>query len=114
MAKEYIDREAVIDSMENAEFEIDCEENPDPVAWISSVIDVMLDCVCNEPAADVAPVVHGRWEPQEYTKHCGCGKSYPETMFRCSVCERIAHWQPYGLTYCPNCGAKMDGGKKDD
>lgn len=57
------------------------------------------------PAADVAPVVYGRWE---YT---------PETInvlsqTRCSSCgwwtldpsvDGVYH-------YCPNCGARMDGG----
>lgn len=44
------------------------------------------------PAADVAPVVHGRWSGVDYDK--------------CSVCGGFE----LGRTnYCPNCGAKMDG-----
>ena len=50
------------------------------------------------PAADVAPVVHGRWiDAREY-----CGD------YLCSNCEAL-----YGtnkFNYCPKCGAKMDGG----
>ena len=52
--------------------------------------------------ADVAPVRHGRWvEKEKYTFGI---------MYDCSLCEdRILdnghHWK-----YCPNCGAKMDGG----
>lgn len=50
------------------------------------------------PAADVAPVRHGRWiDAREY-----CGD------YMCSNCEAL-----YGtnkFNYCPNCGAKMDGG----
>lgn len=50
------------------------------------------------PAADVAPVVHGRWV------------SVPYKLARiCSVCNRD---EPYKFAdaydYCPNCGAKMD------
>lgn len=54
---------------------------------------------------DVAPVVHGRWiEQEKYTFG---------TMYDCSICgNRILdnghHWN-----YCPNCGAKMDGGDGD-
>lgn len=70
--------------------------------------DDVAQSISEIPAADVAPVRHGRWYPQEYTVHCGCGKSYGDTKFRCSVCNRIANWNPYGLKYCPNCGAKMD------
>ena len=48
------------------------------------------------PAADVAPVVHGRWVN-------GC---------QCSVCgdkhgPYNSRHRPY-YNYCPNCGAKMD------
>lgn len=60
------------------------------------------------PAADVAPVRHGRWllerEPD--------GKPF---CFHCSVCDSDFHY--IGITvaydYCPNCGAKMDGGEKE-
>ena len=56
------------------------------------------------PSADVAPVRHGRWV------------SVPHKLARvCSVCNRD---EPYKFAdidtdvydYCPNCGAKMDGG----
>ena len=55
------------------------------------------------PAADVAPVVHGRW---------ACvNKIDPISGYRCSKCRRIVG---FDLTpYCPNCGAKMDGGDDD-
>lgn len=54
------------------------------------------------PAADVAPVRHGRWV------------SVPHKLARvCSVCNRD---EPYKFAdidadvynYCPNCGARMD------
>ena len=46
------------------------------------------------PAADVAPVRHGRWKR--------CGKNLGE----CSECGEIVAIRN---NYCPNCGAKMDG-----
>lgn len=52
------------------------------------------------PAADVAPVVHGVW----VCVH----KIDPISGYRCSKCRHIVG---FDLTpYCPNCGAKMDGG----
>jgi hypothetical protein len=55
------------------------------------------------PAADVAPVVHGVWV-------C-VNKIDPISGYRCSKCRRIVG---FDLTpYCPNCGAKMDGGDND-
>ena len=47
------------------------------------------------PAADVAPVVHGRKIEDE-----GIG-----VFYLCSLCGECL---PYGANYCPNCGAKMD------
>ena len=51
------------------------------------------------PAADVAPVVHGRWVsngiPDSILSGCSaCGFSCGASSFR----------------YCPNCGARMNGG----
>lgn len=58
------------------------------------------------PAADVVPVVHGRWiESKEhfYLKN-GCKEWI---NFYCSECDAPNN-SP--TDYCPNCGAKMDGG----
>ena len=53
------------------------------------------------PAADVAPVVHGRW-----ISFLGGDHIMPERYYRCSRCGRVeSRRQPY----C-HCGAKMDGG----
>ncbi len=60
------------------------------------------------PAADVAPVVHGRWSDAgfgELPKHAPYG-------WACSVCGGISFNNEY--THCPNCGAKMDGGADHD
>lgn len=56
------------------------------------------------PAADVAPVVHGRWISYLDGDHI-----MPERYYRCSRCGRVeSRRQPY----C-HCGAKMDGGECD-
>lgn len=34
-------------------------------------------------------------------------------VYRCSVCEHSYQDVGYGFDYCPNCGAKMDGERKD-
>lgn len=61
-----------------------------------------------QPTVDAVPVVHGRWEPHPN-----------ENGFdRCSVCRDCviyADWadgKKWG--YCPNCGAKMDGGENNE
>ena len=91
--KEYIEREALVERLKKEE--CDCE-------WLWAILDI--------PAADVAPVKHGHW----YNRG---------GRFRCSVCDNKALLKDIGGTggwsheyeqqkspYCPNCGAKMDGG----
>lgn len=57
------------------------------------------------PAADVVPVVHGRWDEskEHFYLNNGC-KEW--TNFYCSECDAPNN-SP--TDYCPNCGAKMDG-----
>lgn len=57
------------------------------------------------PAADVAPVVHGRWVPAKAPFMNECED--------CSVCGYRTVWG-HRYNYCPNCGAKMDGGGSDE
>lgn len=60
-------------------------------------------CVLHDlQAADVAPVVHGRWiEQEKYTFG---------VMYDCSICgDRILD-NGHSWNYCPNCGCRMDGG----
>ena len=52
------------------------------------------------PSADVAPVRHGRWKPGDMPTYGG---------FKCSLCKK--NTIVYKPPYCPNCGAKMDGGE---
>lgn len=58
------------------------------------------------PAAEVATVVHGRWE-----WHGPCRDSNGKFWATCSVCKVRQRLGDYGR-FCPYCGAKMDGGEK--
>lgn len=67
------------------------------------------------PTVDAVQVVHGQWEDMYDGR-------YADPMYRCSVCKKkvlyrskrdfLGNWESVqALTdYCPNCGAKMDGG----
>lgn len=59
------------------------------------------------PAADVAPVVHGRWILP--TK---LGHRYFDIP-HCSACDGVPCGVDENTKYCPNCGARMDGGASD-
>lgn len=65
----------------------------------------IVDALENIPAADVAPVVHGRWEQDAdgdwYCTNCG------EVVAICDSGRERTYRKPY----CPNCGVKMDGKK---
>ena len=63
------------------------------------------DLINEPPAADVAPVRHGRWiEPS-------C-LYYGAKQYECSLCYSDTFWKKHSITekypHCPNCGAKMD------
>lgn len=61
-------------------------------------------------AADVAPVVRGKWErePASYWRWTPSGAvAVTRTTYRCGLCGRGTAVK---FNYCPNCGAKMDGG----
>lgn len=102
MVKEYIEREAVADivfrySQVASEPPMDKEDKV-----VLKTLHKILDEVKQASTADVEPVQHGEWV---FT-----GK---ETLFsrevKCNQCET----KQLGETpYCPNCGAKMDGGNE--
>ena len=61
--------------------------------------------------ADVVPVVHGGWDniPNTYMLVASKDGSYSGNATTCSVCHEV-NPNAYKTNYCPNCGAKMDGG----
>ena len=98
---EYIDRESAISLIK--------QYGMDAIDGGRYSLDAVGDCIELEngikalPAADVVPVVHGRWEQcfEDWRKQIEGDK--------CSACG----FEHYGTSidhyhYCPNCGAKMD------
>lgn len=88
---EYIEREAAIRALTLH----DCDSARAKMA------------ICDLPAADVAPVRHGRWiEPQRLY--------YGAKQYECSLCYSDIFWKKHSITdkypHCPNCGCLMDGG----
>ena len=53
---------------------------------------------------DVEPVKHGHWV-----------KEKPDVLihWHCSVCKNCYYLEEPNANYCPNCGAKMDGGDNE-
>ena len=61
----------------------------------------IADAIDDVPAADVVPVVHGKWEYKPVFNFDGQG--FPR--YFCSACE---NYETQTRRFCPNCGAKMD------
>ena len=87
-----------------------------PRDWVlkNLLFDVDKDVVRAAPVVDAEPVRHGRWEIVIVSTSNPYESEIEE---KCSLCGRFV--QRYGTqpqdNYCPNCGAKMmDGGKQDD
>lgn len=105
--KEYIDREILL-KMNFYTENCNSEEN----RWNDYAI---KDIIRHIPAADVAPVKHGHWVYNQNGHDWGLG------AWECSLCHSVNNnlpidkrFSPYvyaGSKYCPNCGAKMDGGE---
>ena len=65
----------------------------------------VVDRIMSAPTADVAEVKHGEWIVVGRTKS-------RSAILKCSNCGRIR--KGHGKSaFCPDCGAKMDGGKAE-
>ena len=102
---EYIEREAayalakiICDAIRNREYH--------PATFGRFILDWIDDL----PAVDVQPVRHGRWNEESPDALDG------DSVYVCSVCGEtwtLIEGTPLdnNMHYCPNCGAKMDGGE---
>lgn len=61
-----------------------------------------IDMIEDAPTVDAVPVVHSHWEH----KITDDG----ENIGICHNCKYPVSWFWEQAKYCPNCGAKMDGG----
>ena len=100
---EYISKDLALKRFE--EIKNSCVSLKDFV-YLDGVMAV-LDCV---PVADVAPVVHGRWEVEEEDwGFCEeTGDRHIHKKFKCSVCGYTTGDQAEKFVCCPICTAKMD------
>ena len=91
---EYIDRQAVLDELdEDIEEFVECDY----------ALKTAKKYIKKIPPADVRPVVRGWWIPKNAD-----GSWRVDT---CSACKKNTHYVRYApaYDYCPNCGADMRG-----
>ena len=98
-----ISRAAVLECMKSMAGCATCD-NYNYVRCRACSWDDAMNIVDEVHAVDAIPVIHARWcEEQERTNHWHCGN--------CGFVEGIVS---RFYNYCPNCGAKMDGERRDD
>ena len=90
---EYIEREAALSLVKPDD--PDDEKASVTIATAKKLVRYILH---HTPAADVSPVVHGKWDD-----------SFDSITPYCSVCGMSHSCMRRTPLYCPNCGAKMDG-----
>lgn len=111
---EYISKEKVVETIQyrvcqgHGNKEHICERGS---CAYCGIMEIMSD-ISSIEATDVQPVRHGKWE----IKLGFLGEKYSE----CSYCrydisdnDVPKHILKYDYKYCPNCGAKMDGGDSE-
>lgn len=94
--KQYIDRNALL---RQAETMFDGQRE---------VMGVKAEHIYSAPVAEVAEVVHGEWKTE------WDAEKDPKKYFIRIVCSNCGLKTGGVANYCPQCGAKMDGGKQDD
>ena len=103
---EYIDKELVIDTIE----ELKSKALPK-----SLLFDHLKKVIGIFPTRKFVPVKHGEWESYIHGRFYGTDKD-GEPIFRdgivyyCSECRRRSIIK---TKFCPDCGAKMDGGDEN-
>lgn len=101
---EYIEREAISEEIRKYYY-----KNPPNFSYgegFDRGLDRAQRAILDAPAANVAPVVHGRWA------NLGGDEWF------CSACGFVfsteGSWDKPTKKYCEDCGAKMDGGGDSD
>ena len=104
---EYIDRDALRDTVESIDWYsvykgrlIDGAPSSANALYKANDIYSAID---NAPAADVAPVRHGRWIHTDLAAHWLGKDECSECTYHEKDRSDLSHFN-----YCPNCGAKMD------
>lgn len=100
MEKKYVDVEAAIDEISRKEGNEYVHIDYGTLGCASNVVSMVENVLYSMPAADVAPVQHGKWildgDDEWHCSECNC------------CCEDIHFSEMPGYVYCPQCGAKMD------
>ena len=106
----YISRDGILKDLQEA-LEVDSiYYNDDVNKGITEGLKLAIKNIKRFPTSDVVEVRHGKWYKHDKKKH-------GDTCYYCSVCEKmaLADCMVWELTdYCPHCGSKMDGERREE
>lgn len=102
---EYIDKAELLRDLER---KIKADNERRMAVVDSDFIDLVNDATVIE---DVVEVIHGEWEAFDCISESKRGRTIHYATHKCSVCKK---WNGrHAPNYCPRCGAKMDGERKE-
>ena len=81
--------------------------HPTAVALHDAMVEYAFDFIKEAPAVEAEPIRHGKWSN---TLTYGMIKEWNCTNCGASAPYKECSSDQYLSDYCPNCGAKMDGG----
>ena len=109
---EYIDRELVIKAVRNEDKDVMADYGEEYGTEWGFSEEKIIGVIMKVPAADVAPVVHGKWVYNKNATDWGIGGyvcSECQNKNNNLPCSRVKSVRMFsGAKYCPECGAKMD------
>ena len=113
--KEYIDLETVYDMDTLEDWYINSVSDNDTPVWTEEHLEELLNDFYVIPkdttTADVAPVRHGRWKKSKGNERPTKNGFVHDDKYVCDCCGWGCCCETkLDFSFCPNCGAKMDGG----
>ena len=112
--KEYISIDTAYDIGTLDDWYINSVSQDDAPVWTEEHLEELLNDFYvipkDTPTADVVPVKHGHWEYDKHFRFARCSECEAE-FYICDL-EEISGGNL--VNYCPNCGAKMDGGDENE
>ena len=113
--KEYIEREAIISKIVNTPTvpTRQCYEGNFVYAdGVSGRQNEIINYINEQPIADVAPVKHGHWKKSKGNERPTENGFVHDDRYICDCCGWGCCCETkLDFSYCPKCGAKMDGGE---
>ena len=75
--------------------------------------DDVIALIAEQPTTDVEEVKHGYWKKSQFSGRSGFYSVRDVICSECGIYSTFLQHEIRPDYYCPNCGAKMDGGNAE-